>query len=64
MVLCNFWRKFHVSVMLESKVRANFRKLGVTKPLDGGSTDISVCNTIKSNFDGVFSPFAKFSDPK
>ena len=50
--------------MPESKVIANFRKLGVAEPLDGGSTDISVCNTIKNRFDGVFSSLAKFSDLK
>ena len=64
MIFCNFWRKFHVSAMSESKITANFWKLGGVVLLDGGNTGVSAYNPTKNRFNGVFSPFAKFSDHK
>ena len=49
MVFCNFWRKFHVSAMSESKITANFWKLGGVVLLGGGNTGVSAYNPTKTD---------------
>ena len=49
MVFWNFWHKFYVFAMSESKIIANFWKLGAAEPLNGCSTDISACNPTKTD---------------